>query len=50
MVVSISFLLGLVYEITNTLYTTILAHFIIDFVFACQIRMQYLREVKEENE
>lgn len=47
MVVSISFLLGIVYEITDTLYTTIFAHFLIDFVFACQIRLQFLREVKE---
>ncbi|PMC39453.1 CPBP family intramembrane metalloprotease [Bacillus sp. UMB0899] len=46
MVVSISFLLGVVYEITANLYTTILAHFLIDLVFAIQIRLQYVREVK----
>lgn len=46
MVVSISFLLGVVYEITANLYTTILAHFLIDLVFAIQIRVQYVREVK----
>lgn len=50
MVVSISFLLGIVYEITDTLYTTILAHFLIDLVFAIQIRLQYLKGVNEENE
>lgn len=49
-VVSISFLLGIVYEITNTIYTTILAHFLIDLVFAIQIRLQYLKGVNEENE
>jgi uncharacterized protein len=48
MVVSISFLLGMVYEITDTLYTTILAHFFIDFVFACQIRLQFLRGEKKK--
>lgn len=50
MVVSISFLLGVVYEITENLYTTILAHFLIDLVFAIQIRVQYVREVKGNNE
>jgi membrane protease YdiL (CAAX protease family) len=50
MVVSISFLLGIVYEITDTLYTTILAHFLIDLVFAIQIRLQYLKGVNEDNE
>ncbi len=46
MVMSISFLLGVVYEITSNLFTTILAHFLIDLVFAIQIRVQYVREVK----
>jgi len=43
MVISISFLLGVVYEITENLYTTILAHFLIDLIFAIQIRVQYVR-------
>ena len=46
MVMSISFLLGVVYEMTENLYTTILAHFLIDLVFAIQIRVQYVGEVK----
>lgn len=47
MVVSISFLLGYVYEITENLYTTILAHYLIDLVFAIQIRWQFVREVNK---
>jgi membrane protease YdiL (CAAX protease family) len=50
MVVSISFLLGIVYEMTETLYTTIIAHFIIDLVFAIQIRLQFVKGVKKANE
>ncbi|KKI93121.1 CAAX protease [Bacillus sp. SA1-12] len=50
MVVAISFLLGIVYDITDTLYTTIIAHFLIDLVFAIQIRLNYLKEVREGNE
>jgi len=45
MVISISFLLGVVYEMTENLYSTILAHFLIDLVFAIQIRVQYVRGV-----
>ncbi|MFC0271567.1 lysostaphin resistance A-like protein [Metabacillus herbersteinensis] len=43
MVVAVSFLLGIFYEWTDSLYTTIFAHFIIDLVFALQIRFQYLK-------
>ena len=43
MVVTISFLLGIVYEMTETLYTTIIAHFLIDLVFAIQIRLQFIK-------
>ncbi|MBO1513896.1 CPBP family intramembrane glutamic endopeptidase [Metabacillus bambusae] len=50
MVVLISFLLGIVYEMTETLYTTIIAHFLIDLVFAIQIRLQFLKGVKKANE
>lgn len=50
MVVSISFLLGIVYEMTETLYTTIIAHFLIDLVFAIQIRLQFIKGVNETNE
>ncbi|WP_299088286.1 CPBP family intramembrane glutamic endopeptidase [uncultured Metabacillus sp.] len=50
MVVAISFLLGIVYDWTETLYTTIIAHFLIDLVFAIQIRLHYLKEVKKGNE
>ncbi|WP_240050803.1 CPBP family intramembrane glutamic endopeptidase [Metabacillus litoralis] len=48
MVVTISFLLGVVYDITGSLYTTIIAHFLIDLVFAIQIRLQYVNEVKHD--
>lgn len=50
MVVSVSFLLGIVYELTNTIYSTMIAHFIIDLVFAIQIRRKFLKGVKSENE
>jgi len=42
MVVLVSFLLGVVYEWTENLWTTIFIHFVIDFVFALQIRYQYI--------
>ncbi|MFY4775947.1 CPBP family intramembrane glutamic endopeptidase [Metabacillus sp. RGM 3146] len=42
-VVLVSFLLGIMYEMTGNLLTTITAHFIIDFVFAVQIRIEYLK-------
>nr|WP_154306204.1 CPBP family intramembrane glutamic endopeptidase [Metabacillus lacus] len=41
MVVGVSFLLGIVFEATGSLLTTIFAHFIIDLVFALQIRISY---------
>lgn len=50
MVISISFLLGIVYELTESIYTTIIAHFLIDLVFAIQIRLNYKKGVNEENE
>lgn len=50
MVILISFLLGIVYEITESLYTTIIAHFLIDLVFAIQIRLNYIKGVNKENE
>ncbi|UGB29299.1 CPBP family intramembrane glutamic endopeptidase [Metabacillus sp. B2-18] len=43
MVISISILLGYVYELTANLFTTILAHYLIDLVFAIQIRWQFVR-------
>lgn len=42
MVVFVSFLLGIIYEWTENLWTTIFIHFVIDFVFALQIRYQYM--------
>ncbi|MDQ0232928.1 CPBP family intramembrane glutamic endopeptidase [Metabacillus malikii] len=50
LVISISFLLGIVYELTDSLYTTILAHFIIDLVFAIQIRLKFIKGVRNNNE
>lgn len=43
MVAGISLLLGLIYECTGNLFVPVTAHFIIDAVFACQIRFQYVR-------
>ena len=43
MVAGISLLLGLIYEWTGNLFVPVTAHFIIDAVFACQIRFQYVR-------
>jgi len=48
MVISISILLGYVYELTANLFTTILAHYLIDLVFAIQIRWQYVRGGKNK--
>lgn len=45
-VILISFLLGIVYEITNNLWVTIFAHFFIDFVSATKIRIDYLSKDK----
>ncbi|WLR43766.1 type II CAAX endopeptidase family protein [Bacillus carboniphilus] len=42
LVVFVSFLLGVVYEITESILPSMLAHFLIDFVFALQIRTKYL--------
>ncbi|MGE6629497.1 CPBP family intramembrane glutamic endopeptidase [Bacillus sp. NPDC077027] len=41
LVVSISIFLGLLYEWTGNLLVPVMTHFIIDFVFACQIRFKY---------
>nr|WP_290909501.1 CPBP family intramembrane glutamic endopeptidase [Anoxybacillus sp.] len=43
MVVLISFFLGYLYEMTGSLWVTIFAHFLIDFVLAVHIRLDYLR-------
>ncbi|WP_307891871.1 CPBP family intramembrane glutamic endopeptidase [Bacillus swezeyi] len=43
MVVSISFLLGLSFQQTHNLFVPVTAHFLIDVVFACQIRFQHVR-------
>lgn len=42
MVILISLLLGFVYNWTGNLFVTVFAHFLIDLVFAIQIRMQYI--------
>ncbi len=36
-------LLGLIYEWTGNLFVPVTAHFIIDAVFACQIRFEHVR-------
>ncbi|MGD6795269.1 CPBP family intramembrane glutamic endopeptidase [Metabacillus indicus] len=43
MVVLISLLLGFVYEQTGNLFVTVFAHFLIDLVFAIQIRLNHIR-------
>ncbi|QNG61402.1 CPBP family intramembrane glutamic endopeptidase [Metabacillus idriensis] len=42
MVMLISILLGFVYDWTGNLFVTVFAHFIIDLVFAIQIRLQFI--------
>jgi membrane protease YdiL (CAAX protease family) len=42
-VISLSFLLGLLYEITENLLVTIFAHFLIDFIFGVKIRLDYIK-------
>ncbi|WP_353855387.1 CPBP family intramembrane glutamic endopeptidase [Bacillus sp. Bos-x628] len=41
LVVSISIFLGLLYEWTANLFVPVMTHFVIDLVFACQIRFKY---------
>ena len=48
MVTAISFLLGLMYEWTGNLFVPMTAHFIIDAVFACQIRFEHVRRDKHD--
>ncbi|CAN2250681.1 CPBP family intramembrane glutamic endopeptidase [Bacillus vallismortis] len=48
MVTAISFLLGLMYEWTGNLFVPVTAHFIIDAVFACQIRFEHVRRDKHD--
>lgn len=42
-VTSLSFLLGILYEVTNNLWVTIFAHFLIDFIFGVKISLDYRR-------
>jgi len=43
MVVLLSFFLGVLYELTQSLWVTIFSHFLINFVLAVKIRLDYLR-------
>ncbi|TVZ78724.1 hypothetical protein FB379_12660 [Aeribacillus composti] len=45
-VLFVSFFLGVIFELTENILTTIFAHFLIDFVSAVQIRFQYLKNSK----
>ncbi|BDG36601.1 CPBP family intramembrane metalloprotease [Parageobacillus sp. VR-IP] len=47
MVVLLSFFLGCIYEWTKSLWATIFAHFLIDFILAVDIRLHYVRERKQ---
>lgn len=42
----LSFYIGWIFEITGNLLVTIVAHFLIDFVFACIIRYQYFGQLE----
>jgi uncharacterized protein len=43
-VVSLSFVLGYVFQLTGNLWVTIFAHFVIDFVAALKIRFDFLKQ------
>nr|WP_239454508.1 CPBP family intramembrane glutamic endopeptidase [Bacillus suaedaesalsae] len=45
-VMTLSFILGLLYEYTESLWVTIFAHFLIDFIFGVKIRLDYVRKQK----
>ncbi len=47
-VVILSFVLGVTYQMTNNLWVTIFAHFLIDFVFALKIRYDYTKSLNQE--
>ncbi|WP_449536787.1 CPBP family intramembrane glutamic endopeptidase [Ferdinandcohnia sp. Marseille-Q9671] len=47
-VIALSFLLGYIYELYQNLWITVFAHFLIDFIFAIKLRMDYLRGSGEE--
>jgi membrane protease YdiL (CAAX protease family) len=49
MVVLLSFFLGYIYDITGSLWVTIFAHFLIDFVLAVNIRLDYLQAKRQED-
>jgi uncharacterized protein len=49
MVVLLSFFLGYIYDITGSLWVTIFAHFLIDFVLAVNIRLDYLQANRQED-
>lgn len=44
-VITISFLLGWLYDVTQNLFVTIFAHFLIDFVIGVKIRIDYNRSI-----
>ncbi|WP_246942494.1 CPBP family intramembrane glutamic endopeptidase [Bacillus pinisoli] len=46
-VTTLSFLLGILYEVTENLWVTIFAHFLIDFVFGIKISLDYRKKSKE---
>jgi uncharacterized protein len=49
MVVLLSFFLGYIYQLTNSLWVTIFAHFLIDFILAVDIRLDYVRNMKQKD-
>lgn len=47
-IITLSFLIGYIYHITNNLLVTIVMHFLIDFLLGILIRKQYLKKSRED--
>jgi uncharacterized protein len=44
----LSFVIGLIYEVTDNLVVTIFMHFLIDFSLGCIIKFRYIKKQKEQ--
>ncbi|RBP89556.1 hypothetical protein DFO70_111210 [Cytobacillus firmus] len=49
-IITLSFLIGYIYHITNNLLVTIVMHFLIDFLLGILIRKRYLKKTKRKAE
>ncbi|WP_453995352.1 CPBP family intramembrane glutamic endopeptidase [Bacillus nitroreducens] len=47
-VIVLSFLLGYIYDVYQNLWITVYAHFLIDFILAVKLRMDFLKNPKRE--